>query len=69
MLRGAFATTSALEAALGLPVLGAISETLTDAAKAVRRQRQKKFYAGAAALGGLFVILLAGEFIQRGMVA
>jgi hypothetical protein len=69
MLRGTFATTSGLEAALGLPVLGAISETLTEAGKAVRRQRQKKFYAGAAALGGLFVILLAGEFIQRGMVA
>jgi polysaccharide chain length determinant protein (PEP-CTERM system associated) len=68
-LRGTFATTGKLEAALGLPVLGAISETLTDSAKALRRQRQRKFYAATAGLGGLFVILLAAEFVQRGVAA
>jgi len=69
LLRGTFATTDRLEAAMRLPVLGAITETLTDAARIVRHRRQKKFYAAAAGLGGLFVVLLAAEFIQRGMVA
>lgn len=69
MLRGTFSTTGGLEAALGLPVLGAISETLTDKARALRMQRQRKFYAATAGLGGLFIILVAAEFIQRGTVA
>jgi polysaccharide chain length determinant protein (PEP-CTERM system associated) len=68
-LRSTFSTTGKLERSLGLPVLGAISETITEAAQALRRQRQKRFYAALAALGGLFVILLAAETIQRGMVA
>lgn len=68
-LRSTFSTTGKLERSLGLPVLGAISETITEAAQAVRRRRQKRFYAALAALGGLFVILLAAETIQRGMVA
>jgi polysaccharide chain length determinant protein (PEP-CTERM system associated) len=69
VLRGTFATTGGLEAALGLPVLGAISETLTDKARALRLRRQKKFYAATAGLGGLFLILVAAEFVQRGTVA
>ena len=53
----------------GLPVLGTISTTVTDAARALRRRRLRQFYAGAAALGGVFVLLLVAEYIQRGMVA
>lgn len=68
-LRSVFATTAGLEKATGLPVLGAISHSLTDGAKALRAKRLKYFYAGTAALCGLFVVLLAAEFIQRGMVA
>ena len=68
-LRSTFATTGRLEKALGLPVLGAISQTLTDAGRALRRKRMKYFYAASGALGGLFVILLTVEFVQRGMVA
>lgn len=68
-LRSVFATTAGLERATGLPVLGAISQSLTDGARALRRKRLKYFYASCAALGGLFVVLLAAEFIQRGMVA
>lgn len=68
-LRSAFSTTSALERATGLPVLGAISQNMTDAARALARKRLKYFYGAGAALGGLFVVLLAVEFIQRGMVA
>jgi polysaccharide chain length determinant protein (PEP-CTERM system associated) len=68
-VRSVFATTAGLERATGLPVLGAISQSLTDGARALRRKRLKYFYASCAALGGLFVVLLAAEFIQRGMVA
>ena len=68
-LRSTFATTGRLEKALGLPVLGAISQALTDTGRAMRRKRMKYFYAASGALGSLFVILLMIEFIQRGMVA
>ncbi|WP_126174966.1 XrtA system polysaccharide chain length determinant [Tsuneonella rigui] len=68
-LRSTFATASGLERALDLPVLGAISESLTDTAKALRKKRMKMFYAGSASLAGLFVVLLTIEFVQRGMVA
>lgn len=68
-LRSTFATTAGLERALGLPVLGAVSQALTDTGRALRRKRMKYFYAASGALGSLFVLLLAAEFIQRGMVA
>jgi len=68
-LRSVFATTAGLERALDLPVLGAISQNLTDGARRLRRKRLKYFYGASAALGGMFVVLLAVEFIQRGMVA
>ena len=68
-LRSTFATTSKLQRAIGLPVLGAISTSLTDTARTLRRKRMRKFAAGTAALGGLAVILVVVEFIQRGMVA
>lgn len=68
-VRSVFATTAGLERSTGLPVLGAISRNLTDAARAERTRKLKLFFAGSAALGGLFVVLLLVEFIQRGMVA
>lgn len=68
-VRSVFATTAGLERATGLPVLGAISQNLTSSARALRQRRLKYFYGASAALGGLFVLLLAVEFIQRGMVA
>ena len=68
-LRSTFATTAKLEQAFGLPVLGAISATLTDAGRDLRRKRLRYFFAASAALGGVFVLLLTAEFIQRGMVA
>jgi uncharacterized protein involved in exopolysaccharide biosynthesis len=67
-LRSTFATTGKLERSLGLPVLGAISETVTQAAQVLRKQRQKRFYSASAALGGLLVILLVAETIQLRMV-
>ncbi|MCJ2181661.1 Wzz/FepE/Etk N-terminal domain-containing protein [Novosphingobium sp. 1949] len=68
-VRSVFATTSGLERATGLPVLGAISQNLTDQVKALRRRRLKYFYGASAALGCLLLVLLAVEFVQRGMVA
>lgn len=68
-LRSTFATTAKLERTLGLPVLGAITQTLSDAGRELRRRRMKHFYAASGALGGLFVLLLMVEIIQRGMVA
>lgn len=68
-VRSTFATAGSLERALDLPVLGTISETLNDKAKAFRSKRLKLFYAGTGALAGLFVVLMGIEFVQRGMVA
>ncbi len=68
-LRSTFATTVKLERALDLPVLGAISHSMTDAARQLRDRRMRYFAAGTASLGGLCLILLAAEFFQRGTVA
>ena len=68
-LRNTFATTARLEKAIGLPVLGAISTTLTAAGRALQRKRSRQFLAASAGLAGLFVLLLIAELIQVGMVA
>lgn len=68
-LRSTFATTAALERAVDLPVLGAITMTLTDAGREQRSKRARLFYAASGALGGVFLLLLTAEFIQRGGVA
>lgn len=68
-LKSTFATAAGLERALDLPVLGTISETLTDAGRVLRAKRMKMFYAGSGSLAGLFVVLLGIEFLQRGMIA
>ncbi|WP_296680983.1 XrtA system polysaccharide chain length determinant [Novosphingobium sp.] len=68
-LRSTFATTAKLERALDLPVLGAITTTLTDAGRSQRRKWGKLFYAASGALCALFVLLMTAEYIQRGMVA
>lgn len=68
-LRSTFATAGKLERALGLPVIGSITQVMTDAARQVRARRLRYFYAASAALGGVFAILLTIEFVQRSMVA
>jgi polysaccharide chain length determinant protein (PEP-CTERM system associated) len=68
-LRATFATASKLEATFELPVIGTISLAMTDAARAIERKRRKLFYAASGGLAGLFVVLLAAEFVQRGLVA
>ena len=68
-LRSTFSTTAKLESAIGLPVLGSISQSLNEAGRALRRRRQKLFLAGTAGLLGVFVLLLVVEFLQVRMVA
>lgn len=67
-LKSTFATAGKLEMDMDLPVLGTISHVVTDAARLVEKTRKKRFIGAVAGLGGLFVILLAVEFIQRGTV-
>jgi len=68
-IRSTFATAAKLETAFDLPVIGTISLAMTDASRAFDRRRRKLFYAGSAGLGGVFMLMLAAEFLQRGPVA
>lgn len=68
-LGSTFATASQLERSLGLPVIGTISHTFTEAGRELRARRLRYFAAGTGGLGVLFVVLLGVEFVQRGMVA
>ncbi len=68
-MQSSFATTSKLERTTGLPVLGAISQSLTAEAQASQARKARNFYVASVALGGVFALLLAMEFIQRGSIA
>jgi polysaccharide chain length determinant protein (PEP-CTERM system associated) len=68
-MQSSFATTAKLERNVGLPVLGAISQSLTAEAQASVARKTRNFYAASVALGGVFALLLAMEFIQRGAIA
>ena len=68
-LQSTFASAAKLEKAAGIPVIGSIGEIVSDATRALRRQRLKQFAGAAGALGGAWLILLAVEMVQRGMVA
>jgi polysaccharide chain length determinant protein (PEP-CTERM system associated) len=68
-LKSSFATPQKLERAFDLPVIGAISLTVSDAAKVIERRRLKQFAGATAALGAMLVILLAIEFVSVGAMA
>ena len=68
-INSTFATSGQLGRAFDLPVIGSISHVLTDGARELRRKRMKQFVGAAGGLGVLFVVLMAVEFVQRGMVA
>ncbi len=67
-LRGTFATATQLERAFDLPVIGTVSHTSTEATRAIAAKKMKLFIIAAAALAGLFLVLLAAEFVQRGLI-
>ena len=66
-LQTSYPTASKLERASGLPVIGSISQMLTSEQRIDRKRKLKLFFGGAAALIGVFVLLLVVEFIQRGL--
>ena len=68
-LKSSFATPQKLERAFDLPVIGAISLTVSEAARAVEQRRLKQFAGACAGLGAIFVILLAIEFVSVGAMA
>ncbi|WP_086607678.1 XrtA system polysaccharide chain length determinant [Erythrobacter donghaensis] len=68
-LKSSFATPQKLERAFGLPVIGSISLTVSDAARAIEQKRLKQFAGACAGLGAMFVILLAIEVVSVGSVA
>lgn len=68
-LKSSFATPQKLERALDLPVIGAISLTVSEAARAIEAKRLKQFAGACGGLGAIFVILLAIEFVSVGGVA
>lgn len=68
-LRSAFSTAERLEKVMGLPVIGSVSLTVSDTAKALRAKRLKQFAGAFAGLVGVLVILLAIEIISVGTIA
>lgn len=68
-LQASYPTAAKLEKASGLPVIGSISQMLTNAEREARKQKLRLFYAGTGALVGVFTLLLVAEFIQRGLTA
>jgi len=68
-MRSTFSTAAKLERTLGLPVIGTISFTVKESARALEAKRLKQFMGASAALVGVLVILLAIEFVQVGSVA
>lgn len=68
-LTTSFSTTAALAAASGLPVLGSIA-LVSGARQKATAARQLKWFAGTGgALVGCWVLLLAVEFVERGLMA
>ncbi|OWQ95254.1 XrtA system polysaccharide chain length determinant [Sphingopyxis witflariensis] len=68
-VRTSYATAAKLERASGLPVIGSITEVVTPERHIDRRKKLVWLAGGSGALIGLYALLLAAEFIQRGLVA
>ena len=66
-LKGGFPTAARLEKAIGLPVIGSISQSLSAAQVAVERKRLKYFAGAIGGLAAACLLLIAVEFVQRGM--
>lgn len=68
-LKVTFATAQRLEKASGLPVIGSISERVSQADAAIRARKLKLFAGAAAGLVVAFVGLLGVEMLMRGLTA
>ncbi len=68
-LKTTYPTAARLEAAAGLPVIGAIGEVVTAAQPALRRKQLRWFAGGAGARALAYVALIGVEFLQRSFAA
>ncbi len=68
-LKSSFTTAERLERALDMPVIGTISRSVTEAARAQEKRRMKQFFAGVGGLGAVCFLLLVVEIVQVGSVA
>ncbi|WP_176591334.1 XrtA system polysaccharide chain length determinant [Sphingobium sp. EM0848] len=66
-LKGGFPNAARLEKALGVSVIGSISQTVSAAEVAVEKQRLKWFAGASGGLVALCLLLIVIEFVQRGL--
>ncbi len=66
-LKGTFPNAGRLERAVGLPVIGSISQARSASQLAVEKQRNRWFAGASAGLAAVCLLLIAVEFVQRGM--
>ena len=66
-LKGGFPNAARLEKALGVAVIGSISQTVNAAQLAMERQRMKWFAGASGGLAALCLLLIVIEFVQRGL--
>lgn len=66
-LKGGFPDAARLERAIGIPVIGSISQTVSAAQVAVEKQRLKLFAGASGGLAALCLLLIVIEFVQRGL--
>ena len=68
-LQPTFSSQGKLEQVSELPVLGSVSALVTEAGRAIERQRLRWFAGAGAALGGAWALLMVVELWQRSQVA
>lgn len=68
-LKSSFATAQKLERAFDLPVIGAISLTVSDAVRVTEQKRLKQFAGACAGLVAVLVVLIAIEIVSVGAIA
>ena len=68
-MRSTYMTAQKLERTFDLPVIGTVSQTVSETARQLARRRLQQFAGASAALIGVFVILLAIEVISVGPLA
>jgi uncharacterized protein involved in exopolysaccharide biosynthesis len=68
-LKSSFATAQKLERAFDLPVIGAISLTMSDAVRVTEQKRLKQFAGACAGLVAVLVVLIAIEIVSVGAIA
>ncbi|SCW44396.1 polysaccharide chain length determinant protein, PEP-CTERM locus subfamily [Sphingobium faniae] len=66
-LKGTFPTAARLERVAGIPVIGSIGQTLNAGQAVIEKQRLKWFAGASGGLAAVCLLLIAVEFIQRGM--